>query len=82
MVDDIALTDKRRILIKTYKNVIPQKQTVVAEVGRDLLQKMIEKWSRKTATGLTKNYLLRTEKLPCKKKGKREREIYYYSFRD
>ena len=32
MIDDSAPTHKRRKLFKTYKNVLPQKQIVVAEV--------------------------------------------------
>ena len=32
MMDDNALSHERRKLVKTYKNVLPQKQIVVAEV--------------------------------------------------
>ena len=33
MMDDIAPTHKRRKLVKTFKNVFPQKLTVVAKVS-------------------------------------------------
>ena len=33
MMDDNAPTHERRKLVKTYKNVFPRKQTVVAEVN-------------------------------------------------
>ena len=39
MMDDSAPTLERRNLIKTYKNVLPQKQTVVAEVCREAYSK-------------------------------------------
>ena len=42
MMDDSAPTHEGRKLVKTYKNVLPQKQTVVADImPGDLLQKMI-----------------------------------------
>ena len=35
MMDDSAPTHKKKKLVKTYKNVLPQKRTVVAkEIGR------------------------------------------------
>ena len=33
MMDDNAPTHKRRKLLKTYKNVLPRKRTVVAKVS-------------------------------------------------
>ena len=49
MMDDSAPIHDRKKLVKTYKNVLPQKRTMVAKVCGDLLQKMINSWSRKTA---------------------------------
>ena len=40
MTDDSAPTHKRRKLVKTYKNVLPQKQTVVAEVSWETYSKI------------------------------------------
>ena len=39
MMDDNAPTHKRRMLVKTYKNVLPLKQIVVAEVSRETYSK-------------------------------------------
>ena len=39
MMDDSASTHERKKLVKAYKNVLPQKQTAVAEVWGDLLKK-------------------------------------------
>ena len=53
-MDDDAPTHKRRRLVKTYQNVLPQKRTVVAEVCRETYskkkKKKIKRCSRKTAT--------------------------------
>ena len=54
MMDDRAPTHKRRKVIKTYKNVLHQKQIVVAEVCGETYPKMIK---RETATNV-KNDLL------------------------
>ena len=42
MIDDNAPTHKRRKLVKIYKNVLPWKQTVVAEVGGETSKKYDE----------------------------------------
>ena len=43
MMDDSVPTQERRKLVKTFKNVLPQKQTVVAEVCWEThLKKIIE----------------------------------------
>ena len=39
MMDDNAPTHKRRKLFKTYKNVLPQKQTLVAEESMETYSK-------------------------------------------
>ena len=50
MMDDSASTHNRRKLVKIYKTVLTQKQTVVAEVCRETYSpKMIKRWSSKTA---------------------------------
>ena len=48
MMDDSALTHKRRKLVKTYKNVLPRKRTVDAKVCGESYSKNVIKWSRKT----------------------------------
>ena len=54
MMDDNAPTHKRRKLVKTYKNVLPQKQIVVAKVCGETYSKikMIKRLSRKTTTNV------------------------------
>ena len=56
MMDDNAPTHERRKLVKTYKNVLPQKLTVVAEVFGETYskndKKHTKKWSRKTVTNI------------------------------
>ena len=49
--DDSAPIHERRKLVKTYKNVLPRKRTMVAKVcGETYSQKkMIKRWIRKTA---------------------------------
>ena len=42
MMDDNVLTDERRNLVKTYKNVLPQKRTVVAKVSEDTYSKKFD----------------------------------------
>ena len=71
MMDDSAPTNKRRKLVRTYKNVLPWKQVIVAEVCRETYskEKMIKRWSRKTATDIN------DKNNPVKQKGTlRERE--------
>ena len=51
-MDDSAPTHKRRKLVKTYKNVLPGKRTVVADVCGETYSKNVMKWSRKTATDI------------------------------
>ena len=50
-MDESAPTHERRKLVKTYKNVLPQKLIVVAEVCRETNSKKIEtgveKWPHK-----------------------------------
>ena len=65
MMDDSAPIHERRKL-KTYKNVLPQKQTI--------LKKIIKRWSRKTATDVNKNPTNQRRLL-------RVRERYMYSDR-
>ena len=68
-MDDSAPTHKRRKLVKTYKNVLPRKRTVVAEVsGETYSKKSDKKWSRKTATDVIRPTL--------KLKGNEEIERY------
>ena len=43
MMDDSAPTPDRRKLVKTYKNVLPRKRTVVAEVCRETYSKKVVK---------------------------------------
>ena len=62
MMDDSAPTHERRKLVKTYKIVLPQKQTG---------PKMIKRWSRKTSTNV-KNQLHK-----LKGNAERERERGY-----
>ena len=51
MMEDRSPTHKRRKLVKTYKNVLSRKRTVVAKVCRETYSKTnVIKWSRKTAT--------------------------------
>ena len=51
MVDESAPTHKKRKLVKTYKNVLPKKRTVGAEVSREIYsRKCDENGSRKTST--------------------------------
>ena len=53
MKDDSASIHVRRKLVKTYKNVLPRKRTMVAKVcGETYSKKMIKRWSRKTATNV------------------------------
>ena len=50
---DSAPTYERRKLVKSYKNMLPQKRTVVAEVCKKTYFKNDKKrWRRKTATDL------------------------------
>ena len=58
IIDDSAPAHKRRKLGKTYKNVLPRKQIVVAEVCGETYSKNDEKiysCSRITATDIKKN---------------------------
>ena len=66
MIDDNAPTHERRKLIKTYKNVLPRKQTVFAEVCR-------ETYSRKKSDkmGLKK---MATDVINHAKKGNAEKK--------
>ena len=50
MMDDSVPTHVRRKLVKTYKNELTQKRTVVAEVCGETYFKNVIKWRRKTAT--------------------------------
>ena len=43
MMDDSAPTHERRKLVKTYKNVLPQKRTVVAKVNWETYSKKCDK---------------------------------------
>ena len=43
MMDDSAPTHKKKKLVKTYKNVLPQKQTVVVEVSGETYSKKCDK---------------------------------------
>ena len=52
MMDDNTPTQERRKLVKTYKNVLPRKQIVVAEVCGESYSKNDKRWSRKTATNV------------------------------
>ena len=57
MMDDSAPTHKRMKLVETYKNVLPRKWTVVAEVCGETYSKNDEKiysFSRITATDIKK----------------------------
>ena len=47
MMDDSAPTHEKRKLVKTYKNVIIQKQTVVAKVSGETYSKMKKKCVKK-----------------------------------
>ena len=52
-MDDSAPIYERRKLVKTYKNVLPQKLIVVAKVcGETYSKNDKRKWSRKTATNV------------------------------
>ena len=42
MMDDSAPTQERRKLIKTYKDVLPRKRIVIAEVYGDTYSRMIK----------------------------------------
>ena len=56
MMDDSAPIHKRRKLVKTLKNVLPQKQNVVAEVCNETYsKKLLIRWRRKTASDIEKN---------------------------
>ena len=57
MIDVSAPMHEKRKLVISYKNVLPRKRTVVAEVceERDLLQKIMKKWRSKTATDVNNN---------------------------
>ena len=48
MMDDSAPTHERRRLVETYKKVLPQKRTVVAEVliCEETYSKNVIKWNR------------------------------------
>ena len=53
MMDDRAPIHERRKLVKTYKNVLPRQQIVVAKVcGETYSKNDKKKWSRKTATNV------------------------------
>ena len=55
MMNDSAPIHKRRKLIKSFKNVLPQKQTVAAEVCRETYSKnVIKKMDLKTSTDVKK----------------------------
>ena len=41
-IDDSAPTHERRKIVKTYKNVLPRKQIVVAKVCGETYSKMIK----------------------------------------
>ena len=41
MMDDSAPTPERRKLVKAYKNVLPRKRTVVAEVSGETYSKIV-----------------------------------------
>ena len=43
MMEDSAPTHERRKLVKTYKNVLPRKRTVVAEVSGETYSKNCNK---------------------------------------
>ena len=47
-----ALIHERRKLVKTYKNVLPRKQIVVAKVCGETYSKNDKRWSRKMATNV------------------------------
>ena len=55
MMDDRAPTHERRKLGKTYKNALPRKRIVVAEVCGETYSKNDIRWSRKTATNVKIN---------------------------
>ena len=50
IMDCSAPTHGGKKLVKTYKNVLPQKRTLVAEVCGETYSKNVKKLSRKTAT--------------------------------
>ena len=50
MMDDSMPTQERRKLVKTYKNVLPQKRTVVVKYAGRSTPNNVIKLSRKTAT--------------------------------
>ena len=43
MMDDSAPTNKRKKLVKNYKNVLPQKRNVVAKVSKETYSKKSDK---------------------------------------
>ena len=43
MMDDSAPIHKRRKLVKTYKNVLPQKRTVVAKASEETYSRKFDK---------------------------------------
>ena len=50
MMDNSAPTHEKGILVKTYKNVLLRKRTMVAKVCRETFsKKRIKSWSRKMA---------------------------------
>ena len=55
MMNDNAPTHKRRQLIKTYKNVLPQKRIVVAKVCGETYSKNDKQWCRKTDANVKNN---------------------------
>ena len=62
-MDDSAPTHERRKLVKTYKNVLPQKQTVAAEVcGRDLLRMNSKKMEQENGHGRKNNPHIKGER--------------------
>ena len=50
MMDYSATTHERRKVVKTYKNMLPQKQTVVVKYAGRPTPNNVIKLSRKTAT--------------------------------
>ena len=71
MMDDSAPIQKRRKLVKTYKIVLPQKLTVVAEVcGETQSIKEKKGWNSKTASDVKRNQQIKGERSEMKKKNK------------
>ena len=70
-----AQTRKRRKLVKTYKNVIPQKQTVTAEAW-DLLLKDDKSMEWKTDTDVNNSdyFTLQSKEGAEREREERERE--------